>query len=143
MWAQLINSLDFGHPLLACHWWGNVLFLLMFYFPKIKTNLKPLKREEQVTGETFLFSSIKLLKKLVDLDLMWSPHLNMKKITAVYLCFHWLKVHYLYEGRDVSLYIKVIFLHVVIFEGITQIFSQPKITFTVCYINSYWCMPHL
>lgn len=46
MWAQLINSLDFSHILLACHWWGNVLFLLMFYFPKIKTSLKPLKREE-------------------------------------------------------------------------------------------------
>lgn len=80
----------------------------MYFFCSCFTSLRSnnfeasKKSSESDWGDIVTFyNKARKLKKL-ELDIIWNPHLNLKKLHKN-VCFQQLKLHYLYEGRDVSL----------------------------------------
>lgn len=64
---------------------GGKMYFFCSCFTSLRSRtLKPPKRDQKVIGETLLLSSIKLENfKKVELDIIWNPHLNLKKITQI------------------------------------------------------------
>lgn len=72
----------------------------MFYFPKIEQLWSLQKRDQKVIGETLLLSTIKLENfKKVELDIIWNPYLNLKKLHQHMFAFSsWNLIIYMREG---------------------------------------------